>query len=328
VTEPDAPRATPRIAFLGPSGTFGEEALQTLTDLEPFEAVPMRTMPDALLAVHNDEVDLAFVAIENSIEGTVNVTLDTLIFDTDLHIQREAVLGIRLCLMAPKGVKLKDVKRVVSFPVASAQCRNFISQRLSGAEIVASNSTADAARQVSRTSSKNTAAIGTHLAAEIYGLDVLEEEIADHDGNQTRFVLVAKQGIPAPSGHDKTSLVVFQSSDKPGNLHSILGQFAARNLNLTKLESRPTKQGLGDYCFAVDLDGHIDSEVVADCLRDLHVQAGNVKFLGSYPAAGRQGPRRRRDAVAAWRAADTWITALRSQVAPNPRKNRRLKVVK
>lgn len=327
IEEPQSPAAR-RVAFLGPSGSFGEEALRSLTDMGPIEPVPMRTMPDALMAVHTDEVDHAFVALENSIEGTVNVSLDTLIFDTQVLIQREVVLGIRLCLLAPKGVKLKDIKRIVTFPVAVGQCREFLASRLPSAEIVPANSTSEAARQVGRTSSKNTAAVGTRLAAELYGLTVLEDDIADHEGNETRFVLVAKKGIAAPTRHDKTSIVIFQSDNKPGNLHSYLGQFAARNINLTKLESRPTKRNLGDYCFVVDLEGHIDSEVIADCLRDLHVQAGSVKFLGSYPAAGAQAPRRRREAASAWRAADAWITDLRSQVAPAPRRKRKFEVVK
>ncbi len=285
-------------------------------------------MPDALAAANSGEVDAAFVALENSIEGTVNVALDSLIFDTELLIQREVVLPIHMCLIAPKGVKLKGVKRIISFPVATAQCREFLSTTLSQAEVVASNSTSDAVRQVSRTSSKNTAAIGTRYAAELYELNVLHEDISDYESNETRFVLATARGIPAPTGHDKTSVVVFQAADKPGNLHAILGQFSARNINLSKLESRPTKRGLGDYCFIIDLEGHIDDEVIADCLRDLHVQARTVKFLGSYPAAGTHAPKRRRDAQAAWRDADSWITDLRGQVAPSRKRSRRLKVVK
>lgn len=315
------------VAFLGPHGTFGEEALTNLTDIGEIEPVPARTMPDALYAAHAGEVDWAFVALENSIEGTVTSSLDTLIFDTDLLIQREVVMPVRLCLMVPDGVKLKDIKRVISFPVAAAQCREYMSQHLPDAEVIASNSTSDAVRQVSKTSSRNTAAIGTRLAAEIYGLRILDEDVSDHNGNETRFVLVSSKGIPAPTGHDRTSIVIFQNADKPGNLHAILGQFAARNINLTKLESRPTKQGLGDYCFVIDLEGHIDDEVIADCLRDMHVQAHTVKFLGSYPAAGAKAPRRRRDAQAAWRAADEWVRELRNQVDPTPVR-KRFKVIK
>ena len=289
----------------------------------------MRTMPDALAAASHHEVDMALVAIENSIEGTVNVSLDSLIFDNNLLIQREVVIPIQLGLLAPKGVKQKDIKRIVSFPVAAAQCREFFASALPDAEIVASNSTSDAVRQVSKSSSRNTAALGTLLAADIYGLEVLVPDVSDHEHNQTRFVLAAPSGVPSPTGHDKTSIVVFQSADKPGSLHSILGQFSARNINLSKLESRPTKRGLGDYCFAIDLEGHVDDEVVADCLRDLHVQARDVKFLGSYPAAGAHGPRKRREAVAAWRDADEWITQLRGQVLPREkRRRRRLEVIK
>lgn len=317
-----------RIAFLGPRGTFGEEALSSLTDLAPFEAVPMRTMPDALAAAAAHEVDYAFVAIENSIEGTVNVSIDSLIFDTDLLIQREVVMGIQMSLLVPKGVKLKDIKRVISFPVAVGQCRDFLADKLPDVEIVASNSTSDAVRQVSRSSSRSTAALGTQFAAEIYGLHVLEEDVSDHKQNQTRFVLVAPSGVPAPTGADKTSIVVFQSDNKPGSLHSILGQFSARNINLQKLESRPTKHSLGDYCFIIDLEGHIDSEIIADCLRDLHVQAANLKFLGSYPSATAHGPKRRREAIAKWRNADEWITGLRAQVQIGPKRSHRLKVVK
>lgn len=322
------PKIRPTVAFLGPFGTFGDEALRTVTDIGDFEAVPARTMPDALAVANSGEIDMAFVALENSIEGTVNVALDSLIFDNDLLVQREVILPIRLSLLAQKGLKLKDVRKVVSFPVAAAQCRGWLAQSLPGAEVVPSNSTAEAARKASRTSSTNTAAIGTRLAAEMNGLNVLEDDISDHEGNETRFVLVSAKGIPAPTGHDKTSIVVFQSADKPGNLHSILGQFSARNINLMKLESRPTKRGLGDYCFVIDLEGHINEEVIADCLRDMHVQARMVKFLGSYPASGQHAPKRRRDAQSAWREADAWITDLRGQVEAGKKRNNRLKVVK
>lgn len=318
-----------RVTYLGPPGSFGEQALRTIDELRGAQALPARTMPEALQAVAAGEVDLALVAIENSIEGTVNVSLDTLIFDTDLLIQQEVVIEVELALLAPRGVKAKDLKRIVSFPVAAAECREYLSEKHPAAEIIAANSTSDAVRQVSRTASLHTGAIGTKLAAKLYNMDVLAGDISDHPGNQTRFLLVAKSGIPAPTGHDRTSIVLFQSDNKPGNLHAFLGQFSARNINLTKLESRPTKRGLGDYCFVIDLEGHIASEVIADCLRDLHVQAGNVKFLGSYPAGGAQGTKRRRDASASWRAADVWVKSLRELVQPKPsKKRRRFQVVK
>jgi prephenate dehydratase len=303
-----------RIAFLGPPGTFTEEALLTQADLAGEELVPMRSVPDALAAVQSGDADLALVPIENSVEGTVNVTLDALTFELDLLVQREVLLAVELNLLAPAGLGLDDVRRVMSIPHATAQCRGFLSRELPGVELVASNSTAEAAEEVGANRPPHTAAIGTRLAAKLYGLEVLAPVIVDHLDNQTRFVLVARDGIPAPSGHDKTSIVCFQDTDRPGSLHAILGQFSARNINLTKLESRPTKKSLGDYCFVIDMEGHVTDEVVADCLRDLHAQLANVKFLGSYPAGGAHGPAIRRDADAAWKAADEWIAALRRRV--------------
>ena len=303
-----------RIAFLGPPGTFTEEALLTKADLADADLAPVRSMPDVFAAVQSGEADLGFVALENSIEGTVNVSLDTLIFGADLLIQREVVLPVRLNLLAPPGTALGEVRRVVSFPHASAQCRDWFARHAPGVEFVASNSTADAVQEVGKHRPPATAAVGTALAAELYGLEVLAADIADHPDNATRFVLVARSGIPRPTGHDKTSIVCFQAADRPGSLHAILGQFTARNINLTKLESRPTKRGLGDYCFIIDLEGHVADEMVADCLRDLHAQLPGLKFLGSYPAAGEHGDTIRRDADAAWKAADEWIEAIRSGV--------------
>src|SRR5579884_1618743 len=282
-----------KIGFLGPPGTFTEEALLSQPDLAHAELVPMPTVPDVLAAAQAGEVDLGFVPIENSIEGTVSATLDPLVFEHDLLIQREVVLAVHMQLLALPGTGVDDVHTVVSFPHASAQCRGFLSRRLPRAGV---------------------AALGTALAAQLYGLEVIASAVEDHPDNETRFVAVAREGIPPPSGHDRTTIACFQHADRPGNLHAILGQFSARNINLTKLESRPTKKALGQYCFIIDLEGHVDDEVVADCLRDLYAQLEDVKFMGSYPAAGEHGPAIRRDAEAAWRAADTWVESLRRQV--------------
>jgi prephenate dehydratase len=303
-----------RIAFLGPPGTFTEEALLGQHDLAGEELVTMRSMPDVLAAVESGDVDAGFVPIENAIEGTVNLTLDALVFEHELYIQREVVTRIQLNLLAPPGTTLSDVRRVVSIPVATAQCRGFFSAQLPGADFEPANSTAEAAQFVGEKRPEGTAAVGTALAAKLYGLEMLAEDIEDHPDNSTRFVLVMRGRVPAPTGHDKTSIVCFQHTDRPGSLHAILGQFTARNINLTKLESRPTKQGLGNYCFIIDLEGHVDDEIVADCLRDLHAQLAGVKFLGSYPAAGEHGPAIRREAVEAWKAADVWISSLRGLV--------------
>ncbi len=309
-----ASRPPSSVGFLGPLGTFTEEALLTQEDFAAAALEPMATIGEVLEAARSGRVDVGFVPIENAIDGVVRDTLDALIFDVDLLIQREVVLDVRLHLMAPRGASMRNVRRVVSYPVALAQCRRFFAERLPGVETVAANSTADAARQLGEQRDRYAAAIAPRLAADLYDLVILAEDVADFQGNQTRFVAVTDAGIPPPTGHDRTTIVCFQDADRPGSLHGILGQFAARGINLTRLESRPTKQGLGEYCFAIDLAGHIADEVVADCLRDLRASLADVKFLGSYPAGGRHAPERRREADAAWREADRWLTGLRSQI--------------
>jgi len=302
------------VAFLGPPGTFSEEALLSQPDLATAQLQPMRSFPEILAAVSSGDVDVGLVALENSIEGTVRLVIDGLVFEHDLLIQREVVLSVRQNLVGPAGTDLDQVRRVVSIPEALGQCQRFFASRLPGVELVASNSTAEAVQAVALDRVPGTVALGSALAAKLYDLEVVATGIDDHPENATRFVAVARSGVPAPTGHDKTSIVCFQDDDHPGSLHGILGQFTARNINLTRLESRPTKASLGNYCFIIDLEGHIDDEVVADSLRDLRAQLTNVKFLGSYPTAGDDGPTIRRDAEAAWRAADEWVASLRSQV--------------
>lgn len=309
-----APVGSARVGFLGPPGTFTEQALLTQDDLAAGDLVELGSIPEVLEATAAGDVDLGFVPMENSIEGTVNVTLDTLAFEADLLIQREVVISVQLNLLAPAGVGLGDVRRVLSIPHATAQCRAFLTKELPGVQTVAANSTAEAARLVGDERAPDAAAIGTALAAQMYRLEVLAADIEDHPENQTRFVVVARDGVQAPTGHDKTTIVIFQHADRPGSLLAILQEFAARAINLTKLESRPTKRGLGDYCFIIDLEGHVADELVADCLRDLKSKQADVKFLGSYPAAGEHGDAVRRDASASWRAADQWLGALRAQV--------------
>jgi prephenate dehydratase len=306
----------PRIGFLGPPGTFTEQALLGQDDLAAMELVPLPSIPDVLAATEAGEVDLGFVPMENAIEGTVNVTLDTLAFELSLLVQREVVLTIDLHLLVRPGTKLEDVHTVVSMPMATAQVRGFLARELPDVTTVAANSTAEAARLVAEEGGGGMAAVGPSHAAEIYGLDVLAAGIEDHPENATRFVVVAAEGVPAPTGHDKTTIVCFQRVDQPGSLLAMLQEFAARAVNLSKLESRPTKRGLGDYCFIIDLEGHVADELVADCLRDLKAKTLDVKFLGSYPAAGAHGESVRRDADAAWRAADAWVTGLRQGIAP------------
>jgi prephenate dehydratase len=301
------------VAYFGPRGTFTEEAVLTQPDLAGEELLPLATVPRVMAAVEQGEADHAVVPIENMIEGSVSVTLDTLAFESDLLIQREIDLPIVLHLCARPETRLSDVRTVLSHPHAHAQCRGWMSRKLPDAELVAANSTADAARQVARSKRTDRAAIGTAFAARLYGLDLLASEIEDHPENQTRFVLLGR-GVPAPTGHDKTSIVCFQRVDKPGSLLSILQEFAARGINLTKLESRPTKRGLGEYCFFIDAAGHIADELVADCLRTLAAKQAEVKFLGSYPVAGEEGHERRTAVSKAERAASRWMQDLRDQI--------------
>jgi prephenate dehydratase len=302
------------LAYFGPEATFTQEALLAEPDLAAADLRPLPSITSVLEAVARGEVDGGFVPIENAIEGTVSATIDGLIHDVDLHIQREVVMDIHLHLMARAGTTMADVRTVSSYPHALAQCQKFLARTLPEAEQRAANSTADAARLLGESGSPDGAAIAPRLAAERYGLSILFEDVEDHPDNQTRFVLVARTRVPKPTGHDKTSIVCFQRADHPGSLHEILGQFSARNINLTKLESRPTKQALGDYCFVIDLEGHIADELVGDCLRDLHAGLAGVRFLGSYPAAGDHAPDRRRQVNDAWREADEWLIGLRAQI--------------
>jgi prephenate dehydratase len=302
-----------RTGFLGPHGTFAEEALLTQPDLAAGEAVPFRDVPHVITAVERGEVDLGLVPIENSIEGSITVTLDTLAFDTELLVQREVDLPVSLHLCAPKGTKMRDITTVVSHPNPLGQTRMWMAEHLPDAVAVAANSTAEAAKQVAKARKGDMASIGTRAGATNAGLEILASEIEDHPENQTRFVLVG-YGVPAPTGHDKTSVVCFQRQDRPGSLLAILQEFAARAINITKLESRPTKRDLGDYCFFIDFEGHLDDELVADCLRNLAAKQAKVKFLGSYPVAGTAGQRRRTAATKAERDATAWLRGLREQI--------------
>ncbi|TML64715.1 MAG: prephenate dehydratase [Actinobacteria bacterium] len=304
-----------RVGFLGPRGTFAEEALLTQTDLASAELVPLPTVPRVIDSAEDGSIDLGFVPLENSIEGSVTVTLDTLAFDSALLIQREVDLPVSLMLAARPGTRQGDVRTVVSHPNPFGQCRLWLARKLPDAAQRIANSTADAAREVAHSKRGDLAAICNARAAQLHGLHLIAREIEDHPENLTRFVVVGR-GIPAPSGHDKTSIVCFQREDRPGSLLAILQEFAARAINLTKLESRPTKTTFGEYCFFIDFEGHVADELIADCLRTLAAKQAEVKFLGSYAVAGDEAPARRRAATKAWRAASAWIDDLRTMVRP------------
>lgn len=270
-----------RFAYLGPEGTHTHEALLAL-GIEGLEPVACSTIPEVFVAVERGKADLGIVPIENSVEGSVNATLDTLAFDSDLEIQQETVRDIHHALCIAPGGTLDDVKRVVSHPQASAQCRRWLSEHLPRIPVLAANSTAEAVREA--VASPGVAAIGTALAAALAGAEVLEEAIEDYAGNQTRFVVVGR-GLRPKTGNDKTSLALFMQVDRPGTLHMILSEFAYGQINLTKIQSRPTRKALGDYMFYVDLAGHVDDDNVRTALDCLRLKLRTVKVLGSYPRA-------------------------------------------
>ena len=307
-----------RIGYLGPSGTFTEHALLSQPDLASWERTPFRTVPDVLDAVQSGEVQCGVVPIENSIEGMVNFTQDALVFDYELYIQREIVLDIRHALLGAPSARLSDIGVLASIPVATAQCHAWLRRELRNVSVLPASSTAEAARMVGErvaAGDNSWAAIAPASTAAGHGLAVLADSIADHESNQTRFVVVGKDTVPRQSGHDRTAIVVYQRADQPGSLISILQEFAARRINLSHLSSRPTKRGgLGDYCFVIYAEGHIADELLADALRDLRAKQGTVKFLGSYPAAGAHAHTAREHADGRWKAADDWVAEIRRRI--------------
>ena len=274
------------VSYLGPSGTFTEQALLTQSDLASARHRKMFSITDALMCAERGETPMSFAAIENSIEGSVNATLDVLAFESDLLIQREVVIPIELHLLGLAGAEVGGIKEVLSYPNAFGQCREFLHEHFPQVKQTTANSTAEAAESVASLGDATRAAIGTRLAGDIHSLSVLWEQVEDHHGNQTRFVAVAKGRVPAPSGNDKTSVVIFQRENKPGSLLGILQEFADQSIDLTKLQSRPTKKALGQYCFIIDFLGHVDEPHVAQCLEAISTQHADIKFLGSYPVAG------------------------------------------
>jgi prephenate dehydratase len=299
-----------RIGYLGPEGSFSHEAVLTLIDVEP---VAYASLEDLLGAVADASIDQGLVPLENALEGTVSATIDGLVFNHELVILQEIVLPIHLHLLARPGVTLGEITSVRSFVHALAQVRNFLHERRLTTE--QTSSTSQAARDVAA-SSEPWGAIGSSLAATLFGLEVVAADIGDYRENATRFVLVGREAVAAPTGHDRTTIVCFQDADRPGSLYGILGRFAARDINLTKLESRPTKRGLGDYCFVIEFEGHVADDVVADCLTDLQAHLARVKFLGSYPVTGEGSSDRREEVARARRSAATWIEAIRARVRP------------
>jgi prephenate dehydratase len=275
-----------RVGYLGPEGTVSHEALLSVPG--PFEPVAVETLHDAVLAVHDGSVDRAFVPIENALEGSVKEPLDALVFETDdVVIVGELRHPVRFCLVAGGPLALSEVTTVVSIPQAAGQCARFLRAELPHARLVTAPSTADAVRQVAD-GLEGAAALGTHAAAALYGCAILREHVEDHPDNETRFVWLARAPAPerGPAARFKTALVFWGAgSAGPGWLVRCLSEFARRDVNLVRIESRPLRQRLGEYMFFLDLEGAIDDEPVADAVAGLRSHADVVRVLGSFPLA-------------------------------------------
>jgi prephenate dehydratase len=277
-----------RVGYLGPDGTVSHEALLSAPGSAAFELAPQPTLHEAVIAVHDGAVDRALVPIENSLEGSVNPTLDAIAFETDdVVIVGELRHPVHLHLVAAGPLGLDEVRVVVSHPQASGQCGRFLREALAGVPVVAARSTADAVRQVAGRFESGEAAIGTRGAADRYGCTVLREDVEDDPGSETRFVWIARAGTEPEGGAPfKTALMFWGAgSAGPGWLVRCLAEFAERDVNLTRIESRPRRQRLGEYMFFLDLDGRDGAPAVAAAIDGLRSHADVVRVLGSYPAA-------------------------------------------
>jgi len=274
-----------RIAYLGPAGTFTEDALGEAIPEGGFEPLRTPTIPDAILAVERGEAERALVPIENSLEGSVRPTLDTLVFEAGaVAVVGEHDYRVRVHLIAREGTRAEDVEAVLSHPQPLAQCQRFLRERFPDVELRNASSTAAAVRMVSE-SSRPWAALGARAAAALYGCELLQEGVEDSDDNVTRFVWIASAGSePVGSGPWKTSLVFSEvGTDHPGALVECLSEFSGRGINLTRIESRPLRQGLGRYMFFCDLEGRETDPTVAEAIAALRTKAASVRILGSYP---------------------------------------------
>ncbi|HLU43485.1 MAG TPA: prephenate dehydratase [Natronosporangium sp.] len=271
-----------RFVFLGPEGTFAEQALRTITAAEHGTRLPARSVPEALDAVRDGEADAALVPLENSIGGAVGITLDELATGEPLVISREVVLPVQFVLAGRTQLPLSEVRSVAAHPQAAAQCRNYLRTHLPEATVVDALSNGAAAAEVA--AGRHDAAICTPIAPARHRLVVLADAIADHSDAVTRFALVTRPGPPPPpTGDDVTSLVVWIAHDRVGALLTVLTELAVRGVNLSRIESRPTGERLGRYRFFLDCTGHVAEARMGEALQGLRRVCAEVRFLGSYP---------------------------------------------
>jgi prephenate dehydratase len=309
----EAGESLPAYGFLGPAGTFAEAALLATLGTTPADPVPYADVSTALAAVRRGDVVGAMVPIENSVEGAVAATLDELASGDPLVIIREQHVAVDFALMARPGTTLQDVTRVATHPHAEAQCRRWLAANLPNARFLPAASTAGAAAAVRDLHAAYDAAIASPLAARVYDLVVLADHIGDNPDAETRFVLVTKQRPPEPAtGADKTTLALYIGQDHPGALLEILTEFAVRGINLTRIESRPTGGGIGDYSFSVDCEGHVDDARVGEALMGLRRVCADVRYLGSYPRVDAVRPVLRRGVSDAdYADAQAWLSRIR-----------------
>ncbi len=308
---------TVRNGYLGPEGTFTSMALDQWPGADGAERVAFGSVDAALAALRAGEVDGAMVPIENSVEGGVSATLDALASGDPLLVTGEVLVPVSFVLAARAGTTLDDVRAVGTHSHAWAQVRGWMADRLPDAAYVPTLSTAAAAAALAEGAQPFEAAVCAPAAATLHGLEVLADAIGDMQAAVTRFVLVARPGsMPAPTGADKTTVVLFQREDHAGGLLELLDQFAARGINMTRLESRPTKASMGSYCFSIDVEGHVRDERLGEALMGLKRICAEVRFLGSYPRADRQqatvGPRA---SDADFAGARDWLVGIRDGLA-------------
>ena len=298
-------------SYLGPAGTFTEAALIPL--LKPQDkSVPAVNVTAALDAVRSGTADYAIVPIENSVEGVVARTLDELASGAPLLIIGESILSVSFALMVKPGIKISGIKRLATHPHAEAQCREYISKKIPGAEVIMTASTAAGAEAVAKGEADG--ALAAAVAAKNFNLEVIAEDVGDKQAAVTRFVTVSRPGkIAAPTGSDRTSLVVFIAADHSGALLEILTEFAVRGVNLTFIQSRPNGVELGQYHFIIDVEGHIEDARVGDTLKALYRICADVRFLGSYARADKVLPTvNKATEDKAFDTAETWLKRIRS----------------
>lgn len=284
-----------RLAFLGPEGTFAHAALRTLPDADEAELLPLANVTLVIDALRSGQADGAVVPLENSVEGGVPATLDELAGGDPLVIAAEIYLPVLFDVLARPGTTLAGVRTVATHPHAEAQTRRWLIDTLPAARVALVGSTAGGALAVAQ--GEYDAAIAPPIAGELYGLQTLAHDVADRhdatgdDAAVTRFVLLSRPGPPQPrTGNDRTTVVAYLRKDRAGALLELLSEFATRGINLTRIESRPTKATIGDYCFSIDCEGHLDDERVGDAIAALHRVCAEVRYLGSYPRRdGEQG---------------------------------------